>query len=69
MEQTAMKRVLADPVSRRKFVALAGGTGSLGVLLAACGSDDDDNTASTSSTPTTDDAIAQFGKGDLGIVN
>ena len=69
MEQTAMKRVLADPVSRRKFVALAGGTGSLGVLLAACGSDDDNKTASTSSTPTTDDAIAQFGKGDLGIVN
>lgn len=69
MEQSAMKRVMADPVSRRKFVALAGGTGSLGLLLAACGDDDDDSTTSSTASTTTDDAIAQFGEGDLGIVN
>src|SRR5262249_45457834 len=42
----------------------------IGMLLAACGgSDDSGNTASVSSLPSNDDALAQFGKGDLGIVN
>ncbi|MCA1696121.1 MAG: ferritin-like domain-containing protein [Solirubrobacterales bacterium] len=71
MEDNAMKRALADPVSRRKFVAIAGGTGSLSVLLAACGSDNNDTTSSTSSTAGSSDAdaLAPFGEGDLGIVN
>ena len=66
---SAAERVLRDPVSRRKFMALTGGTASISVLVAACG--DDDEMASSDSTTTTasDDALAQFGQGDVGIVN
>jgi len=67
-KQSAARRVLEDSVSRRKFMALTGGAGSLSVLIAACG-DDDSDTTSTSSTTASDDAIAQFGEGDIGIVN
>ena len=72
VENSAARRVLNDPVSRRKFMALTGGTASLSVLIAACGDDDDDETTESSSTTETtasDDALAQFGEGDLGIVN
>ncbi len=71
MQDNAMKRVLDDPVSRRKFVAIAGGTGSLSLLLAACGSDDSSTSSDTSSTASggKDDALAAFGEGDVGIVN
>ena len=70
VESSAARRVLDDPVSRRKFMALTGGTASLSVLIAACG-DDDDETSSSSTTETaaSDDALAQFGEGDIGIVN
>lgn len=74
-ERSAVKRVMRDPVSRRKFLALTGGTGAAGAFLAACGSNDS-STSSTTETSTsggtTDsggDPLAQFGKGDLGIVN
>jgi Ferritin-like domain len=66
---TAATRVLHDPVSRRKFMALTGGTASLSVLVAACGDDDDDGSTSTTQATGSDDALAQFGEGDLGIVN
>ena len=71
VEGSAARRVLDDPVSRRKFMALTGGTASLSVLIAACGDDDDEGTTTSDSTETTasDDALAQFGEGDLGIVN
>ena len=71
VENSAARRVLNDPVSRRKFMALTGGTASLSVLIAACGDDDDEETTSSSTTETTasDDALAQFGEGDIGIVN
>ncbi|MDP9187964.1 MAG: ferritin-like domain-containing protein [Actinomycetota bacterium] len=68
VENSAARRVLDDPVSRRKFMALTGGTASLSVLIAACGDDDDEDTTSTE-TAATDDALAQFGEGDIGIVN
>ncbi len=72
VENSAARRILDDPVSRRKFMALTGGTASLSVLIAACGDDDDEDTSTSSSTTetaTSDDALAQFGEGDLGIVN
>ena len=71
VENSAARRILDDPVSRRKFMALTGGTASLSVLIAACGDDDDEDTTSSASTETaaSDDALAQFGEGDLGIVN
>ena len=71
LENSAARRVLDDPVSRRKFMALTGGTASLSVLVAACGDDDDEDTTSESTATTSggDDAIAQFGEGDIGIVN
>ena len=68
---SAAQRVLNDPVSRRKFMALTGGTASLSILVAACGDDDDEGTTTSSMTEATsaDDALAQFGEGDIGIVN
>lgn len=78
-EASALERVTKDPVSRRRFMALAGGGGaaSFSLLLAACGSDNNDTTStstgaeSTGSTTSSGGAsgTAQFGKGDLGIVN
>jgi Ferritin-like domain len=65
---SALGRIAKDPVSRRRFFAISGATGGAGVLLAACG-DDDDSTTSTTSTTASSDALAQFGDGDLGIVN
>jgi Ferritin-like domain len=61
-----------DPVSRKRFFVLAGGSTAAAAFLAACGSDDDDTaTTATTDAPTNmdDDALAQFGKGDVGIVN
>lgn len=62
---------LRDPVSRRKFVAVGGGSTALAAFLAACGGD------SGTTTTTMTDAMsgggasetAQFGKGDIGILN
>ena len=80
----ALKRVSTDPVSRKRFMTIAGGAGAasaFSIFLAACGSDDDETTTSSStseSTGTTGAAGAagvdpviedMFGKGDLGIVN
>ncbi len=71
-ERRALQRATSDPVSRRKFMALAGGGGaaSLSVLLAACGSSDD-TTAETTSATTSQGKTGteQFGKGDIGILN
>ena len=36
-KRSAIARVTKDPVSRRKFVALTGGSAVLGAFLAACG--------------------------------
>jgi hypothetical protein len=64
---SALRRIAEDPVSRRRFLALTGATGGAGALLAACGNDDEDTTVA--STTSASDAVAQFGEGDLGIVN
>ena len=70
MPESTISRLATDPVSRRRFMALTGGSTALAAFLAACG-DDGDTTATTSGqaggagTGETD----QFGKGDLGILN
>ena len=64
--QNAFARAVGDPVSRRKFMVLSGG-GAAAAFLAACGSDDD--TATTMAKPGGAGETAQFGKGDVGILN
>ncbi len=67
---SALSRVASDPVSRRKLLAVTGGSTALAAFLAACGSDSD----STTSTMTTGagggaTGTEKFGKGDVGILN
>jgi len=66
--QSAVARAVKDPVSRRKFMALTGGSAAAAAFLAACGSDSD-TTTMTSAKPAGGDETAQFGKGDIGILN
>jgi hypothetical protein len=72
----ALDRVVNDPVSRRKFFVLAGGTSAAAAFLAACGDEEDEPTSPTSDAMDTNtqgqngnDPLAQFGEGDIGIVN
>jgi rubrerythrin len=57
-------------ISRRKFMALGGGSAGAAVFLAACG-DDSDTTSTMSTTPSSGakSETEQFGKGDIGILN
>ncbi len=65
-----------DAVSRRKFIAVGGGT-SLAAFLAACGGGGDTTTMTSNTTAKESEPIAngggseteQFGKGDIGILN
>ncbi len=66
--QSAIARAAKDPVSRRKFMALTGGSAAAAAFLAACGSDSD-STTTTSTAMSGSDETAQFGKGDIGILN
>jgi hypothetical protein len=70
MPESTISRLTKDPVSRRKFMALTGGSTALAAFLAACGSDK--GTTATTATQTGSGATgetAQFGKGDVGILN
>lgn len=68
--RTAVARAVGDPVSRRKFMALTGGSAAAAAFLAACGGGDDTTMATTTTAKSGGDSeTAQFGKGDLGIVN
>jgi hypothetical protein len=61
---------LKDPVSRRRFLAVGGSTTAVAAFLAACG--DDSGTTSTTSTMGSGGGAsetAEFGKGDVGILN
>src|SRR5690242_3702746 len=63
---------LRDPVSRRKFLAVGGGSTALAAFLAACG--DDSGTTTTTMTDSMGSGggaseTAEFGKGDIGILN
>jgi rubrerythrin len=66
--QGALARVTKDPVSRRKFLALSGGSAAAAAFLAACG-DDSGTTTTTMAAGGSDSETAQFGKGDVGILN
>jgi rubrerythrin len=70
-QRSALRHIARDPLSRRKFLALTGGTGASAAFLAACGDDDDDETttSTTDEMATSGDPLADFGEGDLGIVN
>src|SRR3954468_15010105 len=60
---------LAGPQSRRKFLAVGGGSTALAAFLAACGSDDSTTTTTSSMPAGGSSETAQFGKGDIGILN
>jgi rubrerythrin len=70
--RSAIVRLAQDPVSRRKFIAVGGGT-SLAAFLAACGGGGSSSaTATTESEPMNngkESETEQFGKGDIGILN
>jgi hypothetical protein len=66
--QSAIARAAKDPVSRRKFMALTGGSAAAAAFLAACGSDSGTTTTSTAMSGGSSET-AQFGKGDVGILN
>jgi hypothetical protein len=72
-DRNAIARAARDPFSRRKFLVLTGGTGAAGAFLAACGDDDEDDgmteSSSTGEMDTSSDPLAQFGEGDVGILN
>jgi rubrerythrin len=60
---------LAGPQSRRKFLAVGGGSTALAAFLAACGSDDSTTSGTTAMKPAGKSETAEFGKGDVGILN
>ena len=68
-EASALRRIAADPVSRRKFFAIGGGTGAAAAFLAACGGDDETSTVAAMPDEQASQMADQFGEGDLGIVN
>ena len=83
VEERAVDRVANDAVARRKFLKMVGGAGAAGaltLLLAACGDDEGSSAGGSSSSSAADTGMttspaptgappAQFGQGDLGIVN
>ncbi len=70
MPESTIARLAGDPVSRRRFMALTGGSTALAAFLAACG-DDSGTTTTTASQGGSGGGVetAQFGKGDVGILN
>jgi hypothetical protein len=64
-KESALSRVVADPVSRRKLLAVTGGSTALVAFLAACGSD----SGTTTMTAGGGNGTEKFGKGDVGILN
>ena len=60
---------LAGPQSRRKFLAVGGGSTALAAFLAACGDDSGTTTTTSMGSGGGSSETAQFGKGDVGILN
>jgi Ferritin-like domain len=60
---------LRDPVSRRRFLAVGGGSTALAAFLAACGDDSGTTTTTSMMESGGGGETAQFGKGDVGILN
>ena len=67
--RSAVSRLAKDPVSRRKFMALTGGSAAAAAFLAACGDDSGTTTTTASQGGSGTSETAQFGKGDIGILN
>ena len=65
-KESALSPVAADPVSRRKLLAVTGGSTALAAFLAACGSDSSTTTMTNSGGGS---GTEKFGKGDVGILN
>jgi len=63
----AESKELANPLSRRRFLAVGGGSTAMAAFLAACGGDSDTTTMMGSGGGSSE--TAQFGKGDVGILN
>jgi hypothetical protein len=69
-EPSALERVAGDPVSRRKLLAVTGGSTALAGFLAACGSDSSSTTMTMAGGNGGDKTgTEKFGKGDVGILN
>src|SRR6476646_9979171 len=60
---------LAGPQSRRRFLAVGGGSAGLAAFLAACGDDSGTTTTTSMGGGGGSSETAQFGKGDVGILN
>lgn len=61
---------LAGPQSRRRFLAVGGGSTAVAAFLAACGSGGDSSSTATTTMPSGGKSeTAEFGKGDIGILN
>jgi rubrerythrin len=60
---------LAGPQSRRRFLAVGGGSTALAAFLAACGSSSDSSSTTTTTMSGGKSETAEFGKGDVGILN
>ena len=65
----AEMKQLMGPQSRRRFLAVGGGSTALAAFLAACGSDSSTTTTGTTSMGGGKSETAEFGKGDVGILN
>jgi len=68
-KESALSRVARDPVSRRKLLAVTGGSTALAAFLAACGSDSGTTTTTSTAAATSGSGTEKFGKGDVGILN
>jgi hypothetical protein len=69
-KESALSRVARDPVSRRKLLAVTGGSTALAAFLAACGSDSGTTTTTMSGAAAKGGSgTEKFGKGDVGILN
>jgi hypothetical protein len=68
-KESAISRVASDPVSRRKLLAVTGGSTALAAFLAACGSDSGTTTTASTTAATGGSGTEKFGKGDVGILN
>src|SRR5215218_8991387 len=60
---------LKDPVSRRRFLAVGGSTTAVAAFLAACGDDSGTTTTTSMQKSSGSGETAEFGKGDIGILN
>jgi rubrerythrin len=67
----AEQKGLAGPHSRRRFLAVGGASTAAAAFLAACGDDSSTTTTSTMESMGSGGAgeTAEFGKGDIGILN